>query len=165
VANNVATVNFVRMCLEAQKIQKRRQITIGNKYFDLVNKTIHIVGNVSRKTVFSIFNNDIRNRKRFIWLPSMLQMQDIYWRFLYKQSLYTKKMKSSFVTDIALYLGNYTMIRQFETVQFYSFQEILLAILMLDIYEKQWDGTNFINIPQGKRKKKKKGKDEDSKHS
>jgi len=163
---NVATRNFIVMCLQAEEVQKRRQITLGNRYFDRAVGGVYTVGNSSGKLVFNIYNENIRDRVRFIWIPSMLQMQDIYWHFLTKQNLYTKERKPAFIMDLSLYLGNFSMINAFADVKFWSLEEVLLAVLMMDMYDKQWNGREFLEIKKKKKKrKKKKDKDEDSKHS
>ena len=150
-------VNFLKMVAMGDEVQIRRDPTRGNLYWDVFLIGNYIVGIPYLKKMFNIFNNDIRNLERYVWIPTMLQLQIICCAEAQVQGQYAPEKFQRFLSDSALITARlFENHSKLKNNVFTSEQEAYLAMMYLTLYNKAWDGEDWVKIKKPKKKRKKK---------
>lgn len=125
------TDNYIKMCEKAEEIQVKWKPRIGDKIKHRLGKSIQLI------TLYDIetYSDDFYIEEKYTWLPTQEQLQkmisrnwyDVFCKFLWWHS---DDDKSS---------------EEFESM-FTSMNEVWLAFVMKEKYNKVWNGKEWVNV-------------------
>ena len=125
------TDNYIKMCEQAEEIQKVWKPKIGDIFFTTLVKSI----NIYVDGFAFLPNHNVSLSVLYIWLPIQEQLQDMYG---YKMPIH----KIAFITR-ARYLID--KLYNFEYNNEYTdMNELWLAFVMHEKYNKIWTGEKWI---------------------
>lgn len=117
---------YIKMCEEAEEIQKLCQDKTGDYYFDSISQKVQIYIEEESYS-YSITDKNYYNFDKDIWLPRQDQLQEML-NIKRPDDLISEFNEWTFNNN--LYLG--------------SIEQTLLAILMNNKYDKKWNGEDWI---------------------
>jgi len=156
---------IINMLAKANEIQNRREITVGNVYYNAYRGGLGIVGlRIGNSKVFTSLNYPIRKDKYgYIWIPSQKQLQDIYYRDCRKIGIKNlKKDYNKLEITIASLIALQTFLQEMAKIGIYfvNYYEIWIAFIMYELYNKVWIHNEWklykVTYPSTKNQKKKK---------
>ena len=129
---------YVLMCEKANEIQKGKQISIGD--FHSWGKEVAIIDQISGNE-----NDYYSDWPGNIWLPRQDQLQEIVHKFYEKK--YPKQYPYNGLLMYELWHLSTSCVNSVLTSEDYkwSLEKLWLAFVMKELYQKQWDGENWIN--------------------
>ena len=137
---------FIYMLSKAKEIQQRKEVTLGNFYFDSQLNILKIIG-IGGISGLTGFDGNLRNNLgRYIWIPTLGQLFNIFISETRKRegnniSVTTARL---FALELLHTVTMQTLVKSGTFTD--TLDKLLLITFYAEFYEKVWDGNDWVEL-------------------